>query len=126
MSGVMVNDAGQQVTTGASIGLVIENVDQRSKDYGEIKNSYRPGHADYTYDAKYGIRDYRGGGRSSARETAMRVAAGGVARKIIPQVTIGIGRKWIAIPSSVLTRRLLPNGRPISIRCARRVHLAVR
>ena len=88
MSGVMVNEAGQQVTTGTSIGLVIENVDQRSKDYGEIKNSYRPGHADYTYDAKYGIRDYRGGGRSSARETAMRVAAGGVARKIIPQVTI--------------------------------------
>ena len=88
LSGVMVNEAGQQVTTGTSIGLVIENVDQRSKDYGEIKNSYRPGHADYTYDAKYGIRDYRGGGRSSARETAMRVAAGGVARKIIPQVTI--------------------------------------
>ena len=88
MSGVMMDDAGQQVTTGTSIGLVIENVDQRSKDYGEIKNSYRPGHADYTYDAKYGIRDYRGGGRSSARETAMRVAAGGVARKIIPDVTI--------------------------------------
>ncbi len=70
-------------TTGTPIGLLIENVDQRSKDYGEIANAYRPGHADFTYDAKYGIRDYRGGGRSSARETAMRVAAGAVARKIL-------------------------------------------
>jgi len=70
-------------TTGTSIGLMIENVDQRSKDYGEIKDKYRPGHADYTYIAKYGIRDYRGGGRSSARETAMRVAAGAIARKIL-------------------------------------------
>ncbi|MDB9704264.1 chorismate synthase [Rhodospirillales bacterium] len=70
-------------TTGTSIGLLIENTDQRSKDYGDIKDKFRPGHADYTYDAKYGIRDYRGGGRSSARETAMRVAAGAVARKII-------------------------------------------
>jgi chorismate synthase len=76
------------VTTGTSIGLLIENVDQRSKDYGEIKDQYRPGHADFAYDAKYGIRDYRGGGRSSARETAMRVAAGGIARKVIPGVTI--------------------------------------
>jgi chorismate synthase len=67
---------------------VIENTDQRSKDYGEIANKYRPGHADYVYDAKYGIRDYRGGGRSSARETAARVAAGAVARKVIPGVTI--------------------------------------
>ena len=89
LSGVMVDEkSGAQVTTGTSIGLFIENVDQRSKDYGEIKHSYRPGHADYVYDAKYGIRDYRGGGRSSARETAMRVAAGGVARKILPGVTI--------------------------------------
>jgi chorismate synthase len=89
LSGVMLDEkTGAQVTTGTSIGLFIENVDQRSKDYGEIKNSYRPGHADYVYDAKYGIRDYRGGGRSSARETAMRVAAGGVARKILPGVTI--------------------------------------
>jgi chorismate synthase len=88
LSGVMLDEAGVQVTTGTSIGLLIENVDQRSKDYGEIKDSYRPGHADYTYDAKYGIRDYRGGGRSSARETAMRVAAGAIARKIIPHVTI--------------------------------------
>ncbi len=89
LSGVMHDEtSGAQVTTGTSIGLFIENVDQRSKDYGEIKHSYRPGHADYVYDAKYGIRDYRGGGRSSARETAMRVAAGGVARKILSGVTI--------------------------------------
>ena len=76
---------GQQVTTGTPIALLIENVDQRSKDYGEIKDKFRPGHADYTYDAKYGIRDYRGGGRSSARETAVRVAAGAIARKIVPR-----------------------------------------
>jgi chorismate synthase len=88
-SGVMPDPrTGKQVTTGTPIGLLIDNVDQRSKDYGEIKDQYRPGHADYTYDVKYGIRDYRGGGRSSARETAMRVAAGGVARKVIPQVNI--------------------------------------
>jgi chorismate synthase len=67
---------------------LIENTDQRSKDYGEIKDSYRPGHADFTYDVKYGIRDYRGGGRSSARETAMRVAAGAVARKVVPGMTV--------------------------------------
>jgi chorismate synthase len=71
------------VTTGTPISLMIENVDQRSKDYGEIKDRFRPGHADYTYMAKYGIRDYRGGGRSSARETASRVAAGAVARKVL-------------------------------------------
>ena len=70
-------------TTGTPIGLIIENQDQRSKDYGDIKDKFRPGHADYTYEKKYGIRDYRGGGRSSARETAMRVAAGAVARKVI-------------------------------------------
>lgn len=70
-------------TTGTPIGLLIENVDQRSKDYGEIKNQFRPGHADYTYWEKYGTRDYRGGGRSSARETAMRVAAGAIARKVL-------------------------------------------
>jgi len=70
-------------TTGTPIQLMIENVDQRSKDYGDIARSYRPGHADFTYNAKYGIRDYRGGGRSSARETASRVAAGAVARKIL-------------------------------------------
>jgi chorismate synthase len=88
LSGVMDDGTGQIVTTGAAIGLQIDNVDQRSKDYGEIAKAYRPGHADYTYDAKYGIRDYRGGGRSSARETAMRVAAGGIARKLMPGVTI--------------------------------------
>jgi chorismate synthase len=75
---------GTQLTTGTPIALVIENVDARSKDYSDIKDKYRPAHADYTYDAKYGIRDYRGGGRQSARETAMRVAAGAVARKIVP------------------------------------------
>ncbi|MBM6592636.1 chorismate synthase [Microvirga pudoricolor] len=84
LSGVFVDEAtGRQVTTGTPIALLIENVDQRSKDYSEIKNSYRPGHADFTYDVKYGIRDYRGGGRSSARETAARVAAGAVARKVL-------------------------------------------
>src|SRR5690606_12346502 len=86
--GVMPQPDGRQVTTGTPIGLLIDNVDQRSKDYGEIKDQYRPGHADYAYDAKYGVRDYRGGGRSSARETAMRVAAGGIARKVLPGVTI--------------------------------------
>ncbi len=75
-------------TTGTPISLMIENVDQRSKDYSEVAVSYRPGHADYAYDAKYGFRDYRGGGRSSARETAARVAAGGVARLVIPEVAI--------------------------------------
>lgn len=74
------------VTTGTPLSLLIENQDQRSKDYGEIAKSFRPGHADYTYWHKYGIRDYRGGGRSSARETAMRVAAGGVARKVLAHV----------------------------------------
>ena len=70
-------------TTGTPIGMIIENVDHRSKDYSNIKDKFRPGHSDYTYHKKYGIRDYRGGGRSSARETAMRVAAGGIARKIL-------------------------------------------
>ncbi|UTW53143.1 chorismate synthase [bacterium SCSIO 12827] len=80
------------VTTGTPIGLLIENMDQRSKDYSEISEKFRPGHADYTYWKKYGIRDYRGGGRSSARETAMRVAAGAVARKILgPGITIKAG-----------------------------------
>lgn len=74
-------------TTGTPISLLIENTDQRSRDYSEIKDQYRPGHADLTYDAKYGLRDYRGGGRSSARETANRVAAGGIARKILSGVT---------------------------------------
>lgn len=77
------------VTTGTSIGLLIENTDQRSKDYGEIKDTFRPGHADWVYEQKYGIRDYRGGGRSSARETAMRVAAGAVARKVLDALVPG-------------------------------------
>jgi len=80
-------------TTGTPISLMIENTDQRSKDYSEVAKSYRPGHADYAYDAKYGFRDYRGGGRSSARETAARVAAGAVARKVIPNVSI---RGWVS------------------------------
>ncbi|MBC7496156.1 MAG: chorismate synthase [Sphingomonadaceae bacterium] len=75
-------------TTGTPIHLMIDNVDQRSKDYGDIAQAYRPGHADYAYDAKYGLRDPRGGGRSSARETASRVAAGAVARLVIPEVSL--------------------------------------
>ena len=76
------------MTTGTPISLMIENVDQRSKDYSEVAKAYRPGHADYAYDAKYGFRDYRGGGRSSARETAARVAAGAVTRLVIPEVSL--------------------------------------
>ncbi len=84
LSGVFDDDRTDgPTTTGTPISLMIENVDQRSKDYSEIRDRYRPGHADYTYDQKYGIRDYRGGGRSSARETAMRVAAGAVARRVL-------------------------------------------
>lgn len=85
LSGVMPHETHEDVliTTGTPISMMIRNTDQRSKDYSEIKDRYRPGHADYTYDLKYGIRDYRGGGRSSARETAARVAAGGLARKIV-------------------------------------------
>ncbi|GJD94675.1 chorismate synthase [Methylobacterium iners] len=90
LSGVFADDRteGRQLTTGTPIALLIENTDQRSKDYSEIRDSYRPGHADYAYDAKYGIRDYRGGGRSSARETAARVAAGAIARKVLPAEVI--------------------------------------
>jgi chorismate synthase len=89
LSGVFTDKlTGTQVTTGTPIGLMIDNVDQRSKDYSAIKDKYRPGHADYTYDVKYGLRDYRGGGRQSARETAMRVAAGAIARKIVPGMTV--------------------------------------
>jgi chorismate synthase len=84
LSGVFTDEtSGEDVTTGTPIALVIDNVDQRSKDYSAIKDKYRPGHAGYTYDAKYGLHDYRGGGRASARETAARVAAGAVARKIV-------------------------------------------
>ncbi len=84
LSGVFADErTGGPVTTGTPISLMIENVDQRSKDYSDIRDTYRPGHADFTYEAKYGVRDYRGGGRSSARETAARVAAGAVARLIL-------------------------------------------
>ena len=84
LSGVFEDDrTGGPVTTGTPISLMIENTDQRSKDYREIRDRYRPGHADFSYDAKYGVRDYRGGGRSSARETAARVAAGAVARRVL-------------------------------------------
>ncbi|WP_043540453.1 chorismate synthase [Salinarimonas rosea] len=89
LSGVFQDERmAAQVTTGTPIALVIENVDQRSKDYGEIRDAYRPGHADFAYDVKYGVRDYRGGGRSSARETAARVAAGAIARKVVPGMTV--------------------------------------
>ena len=89
LSGVMAHpETGVQVTTGTPIGLLIENTDQRSKDYSDIKEKFRPGHADFTYEAKYGLRDYRGGGRSSARETAMRVAAGAIARKVVPGMKV--------------------------------------
>jgi chorismate synthase len=88
LSGVFADDAGRQVTTGTPISLIIDNVDQRPRDYADLKDKFRPGHADFTYWEKYGIRDYRGGGRASARETAMRVAAGAVARKVIAAVSI--------------------------------------
>ncbi len=89
LSGVFEDErTGRPVTTGTPIMLLIENADQRSKDYADIRDKFRPGHADWTYHAKYGVRDYRGGGRSSARETAARVAAGAVARKIIANVAI--------------------------------------
>jgi chorismate synthase len=84
LSGVFQDERmAEPLTTGTPIALLIENVDQRSKDYGDIRNKFRPGHADYTYFAKYGVRDYQGSGRASARETAARVAAGAVARKVL-------------------------------------------
>lgn len=90
LSGVMPHATAADclVSTGTPISMLIWNEDQRSKDYSEIKDRYRPGHADYTYDLKYGIRDYRGGGRSSARETAARVAAGAIARKVVPGLVV--------------------------------------
>ena len=134
---------GVQVTTGTPISLLIENTDQRSKDYGDIKDKYRPGHADYTYMAKYGIRDYRGGGRSSARETAMRVAAGAIARKVVPGLTVrgalvqlgtrahrarqlGLGRggaQPVLLARPCQRRRAGP---PISTACASRARPAAR
>ncbi|MBX3570177.1 MAG: chorismate synthase [Rhizobiaceae bacterium] len=89
LSGVLPEgEDGTLVTTGTPISMLIDNVDQRSKDYGEIARQYRPGHADFAYDRKYGIRDHRGGGRSSARETAARVAAGALARKVVPGLVV--------------------------------------
>jgi len=89
LSGFVLDADGEtMITTGTPVSMTIENVDQRSKDYGEIANQYRPGHADYAYEAKYGVRDFRGGGRSSARETAARVAAGALARLVVPGVAI--------------------------------------
>ena len=116
-------------TTGTSLAILIRNQDQRSKDYGNIKNLYRPGHADYSFDAKYGFRDYRGGGRSSARETTVRVAAGVVAKKIIHQAfgglivgyvtQVGDVKANIADPSSVTLEQVekLPSGEPNIVRC---------
>src|SRR5262245_43475 len=89
LSGVFTDEtSGEQVTTGTPIALEIENIDARSKDYGDIKDKFRPGHADYTYLAKYGLRDWRGSGRASARETASRVAAGAIARKVVPGMRV--------------------------------------
>jgi chorismate synthase len=88
LSGVFENEGGEQVTTGTPIALEIANVDARSKDYGDIKDKFRPGHADYTYFLKYGLRDWRGSGRASARETATRVAAGAIARKVVPGMRV--------------------------------------
>ncbi|HSH42537.1 MAG TPA: chorismate synthase [Arenicellales bacterium] len=94
------------VTTGTPIGLLIHNEDQRSRDYSKIKDTFRPGHADYVYERKYGIRDYRGGGRSSARETAMRVAAGAIARKYLKE-RIGVGiRGYLAAMGDIAVERL--------------------
>ena len=89
VSGVITDEDSETfISTGTPISMLIENVDQRSKDYGEIARQYRPGHADYIYDVKYGLRDHRGGGRSSARETAARVAAGAIARKVVPGLIV--------------------------------------
>ncbi len=88
VSGVFTGRDGVQRTTGAPITVLIDNIDARSKDYGNLEDTYRPGHADYVYEAKYGLRDHRGGGRSSARETAARVAAGAIARRVLDGVTI--------------------------------------
>ncbi len=116
-------------TTGTSIAVLVRNTDQRSKDYSDIKDKYRPGHADYTYDAKYGFRDYRGGGRSSARETVARVAAGAVAKKLISQAFGGqivgyvkqVGDLVARVddPGSVTLEQVekLPDGSPNIVRC---------
>lgn len=116
-------------TTGTSIAILVQNKDQRSRDYGDIKDKYRPGHADYTYDAKYGARDYRGGGRSSARETSVRVAAGVVAKKLIAAAfggrVVGYVRQigdvlaQVDDPAAVTMEQVerLPDGEPNVVRC---------
>ena len=116
-------------TTGTSIAILVRNRDQRSKDYSDIQDLYRPGHADYTFDAKYGFRDYRGGGRSSARETTVRVAAGVVAKKLLAQAfggqvvgyvsQIGDIRADVPDPSAVTLEQVekLPGGEPNIVRC---------
>jgi len=116
-------------TTGTSLAILIRNTDQRSKDYSDIKDVYRPGHADYTFDAKYGFRDYRGGGRSSARETTARVAAGAVAKKFLSMavgarivayvVQVGDIRAEIGDPAAVTLEQVetLPDGSPNIVRC---------
>lgn len=116
-------------TTGTSIAILIRNTDQRSKDYGDIKDKYRPGHADYTYDAKYGFRDYRGGGRSSARETVARVAAGVIAKKIIDRAFGGRVIGYVKQVGDIVARveqpelvtleqvEKLPSGEPNFVRC---------
>ena len=141
LSGVFPDEAtGAQVTTGTPISLEVENVDARSKDYGEIKDKFRPGHADYTYFAKYGVRDWRGSGRASARETAMRVAAGAIARKVVgaemrvrgalvqigphkidrARLAVGRGREEPILLVPIPPR--LRCGPSFSTRCARRAH----
>ncbi len=137
LSGVMLDADGETMTTtGTPISMLIENTDQRSKDYGEIAKQYRPGHADYTYDLKYGIRDYRGGGRSSARETAARVAAEAASPALSCQAlpcagrwcrsantrstaATGIGTRSIRTRSSPPMPRLCRSGRNISTASAR-------
>lgn len=116
-------------TTGTSLAILIRNEDQRSKDYGNIRDVYRPGHADYTFDARYGFRDYRGGGRSSARETTARVAAGAVAKKLLSEhcgtsivgyvVQVGSIRAEIESPAAITLEQVekLPDGSPNIIRC---------
>jgi len=116
-------------TTGTSLAILVRNTDQRSRDYSDIKDKYRPGHADYTFDAKFGFRDYRGGGRSSARETVARVAAGVVAKKLIERefggrvvgyvVQVGDIRAAIPDPAAVTLEQVetLPDGQPNIVRC---------
>lgn len=116
-------------TTGTSLAILVRNQDQRSRDYDDIKDKYRPGHADFSFDAKYGFRDYRGGGRSSARETTVRVAAGVVAKKILREafggevtgyvVQVGDVKACISDPAAVTLSQVesLPNGEPNIVRC---------